>query len=175
VTSTRVEVRIVTDVETAPVLADLVNAVYEVGESGLWHDGAYRTDSDELAANIVAGQLAGAWYSGELIGCVRLRVIDDETAEFGMLSARSDLRGIGVGRALVGFAESRARAAGFVRMQLELLKPRGWRHPAKELLHAWYSRLGYVVVSTEDFATVEPSVKELLAVPCDFLVFWKTL
>jgi GNAT superfamily N-acetyltransferase len=177
VTADRLEVRLVevTDLGAAELLAELVNAVYDVGEAGLWRDGVTRTSEQELAESIEGQLLAGAWLDTELVGCVRLRVIDGQTAELGMLSARSDLRGIGIGRALIDFAESWARAAGFERMQLELLKPRGWEHPAKELLHAWYRRLGYVVVSTEDFVAVVPDVEQLLAVPCDFLVFWKQL
>jgi GNAT superfamily N-acetyltransferase len=169
------DVTIVTDVDATRPLADLVNEVYRVGESGLWLDGVDRTSAGELAENIAEGKIAGAVLDGALVGCVRLRAIDEQTAEFGMLSARPELQGIGVGRALVAFVESRAIDGGFVRMQLELVKPRGWKHPAKEILHSWYERLGYVVVSTNDFATVEPSVEPFLVTPCDFLVLWKTL
>jgi GNAT superfamily N-acetyltransferase len=156
-------------------ITQLINEVYAIGEAGLWRDGARRTSAAEIARNIDDGQLAAAWLDGELVGCVRLRVIDEQTAEFGMLSAKPLRQGIGIGRALVGFAESRACDLGFARMQLELIKPRAWSHPAKELLHAWYSRLGYQQVRSDDFAAIEPSVKPMLATPCDFVVYWKTL
>jgi GNAT superfamily N-acetyltransferase len=156
-------------------IAQLINEVYAIGESGLWRDGARRTSAAEIERNIADGQLAAAWLDGELVGCVRLRVIDEQTAEFGMLSARPASQGVGIGRALVGFAEARARGLGFERMQLELIKPRAWSHPAKELLHSWYTRLGYHEVRSDDFATIEPSVKPMLATPCDFVVYWKTL
>jgi GNAT superfamily N-acetyltransferase len=159
----------------AAAIAQLINEVYAIGEAGLWHDGARRTSAAEIARNVADAQLAGAWLDGELVGCVRLRVIDEQTAEFGMLSAQPLRQGIGIGRALVGFAEDRARDLGFERMQLELIKPRAWSHPAKELLHGWYSRLGYQQVRSDDFAMVEPSVKPMLATPCDFVVYWKTL
>jgi hypothetical protein len=60
-------------------------------------------------------------------------------------------------------------------MQLELLVPREWTHPVKQFLHEWYSRLGYRIVSKEDFAEVEPAEARLLATPVDFLIYRKRL
>jgi GNAT superfamily N-acetyltransferase len=156
-------------------IARLINEVYAVGEAGLWRDGARRTSPAEVGQRLADGQLAGAWLDGDLVGCVALRFIDEQAAELGMLSARPEYQGIGVGSALIGFAESWARDRGAKRMQLELMAPRAWSHPAKELLHSWYSRLDYDEVRRDDFATIEPSVKPMLATPCDFIVYWKTL
>ena len=89
---------------------------------------------------------------------MRVRRLDDETAELGMLSVDPAAFGTGAGRALLTFAELHH---GTPFMQLELLVPRGAPHPQKVRLHEWYSRLGYELISQRDFD--EP----LLAGPVD--------
>ena len=61
-------------------------------------------------------------------------------------------RGLGIGRDLVAFAERASRDAGCRGMQLELLVPREWAHPAKQFLAEWYARLGYRVTHRADLA-----------------------
>jgi hypothetical protein len=92
-----------------------------------------------------------------------------------MLVAAPDGRGTGVGRELVAFAERRARERGLRAMQLELLTPRGWDHPAKEVLKAWYGRIGYRPVRTGTIGGAYPHLAELLATPCDLTVYVKPL
>ena len=60
-------------------------------------------------------------------------------------------------------------------MQLELLVPREWRHPGKELLRAWYSRLGYRRIRTGSSEDSYPNLAPLLATPCDIDVYEKPL
>ena len=60
-------------------------------------------------------------------------------------------------------------------MQLELLVPRQWRHPTKEFLKAWYSRIGYRPVRTGKFEESYPELAPQLATPCDFVIYHKPL
>src|SRR3954463_11676919 len=150
-------------------LADLINRVYAVAEEGLWVDGAMRTTPDELAELIAAGEVAVARRDGEIAGSVRIRDVADDASEFGMLVAGFEQRGTGVGRALVEFAERRTRERGRRAMQLELLVPREWAHPSKELLKAWYGRIGYRVIRTGSMSDAYPHLAPLLATPCDLL------
>jgi GNAT superfamily N-acetyltransferase len=92
-----------------------------------------------------------------------------------MLVAAPELRGLGIGRDLVTFAEGSARARGARRMQLELLVPRDWAHPTKEFAREWYTRMGYRVVRTGRFDEDYPHLMAQLATPCDFLIFHKDL
>jgi GNAT superfamily N-acetyltransferase len=156
-------------------LADLINRVYAVAEAGLWVDGARRTTPDELAELIAAGEIAVARREGEIAGSVRIRDVEDDASEFGMLVAAFEQRGTGVGRALVEFAERRTRERGRRAMQLELLVPREWAHPSKELLKAWYGRIGYRVIRTGSMADAYPHLAPLLATPCDLLGYEKPL
>jgi GNAT superfamily N-acetyltransferase len=159
-------------------LTGLVNRVYVAAEEGLWVDGASRTTPEEMAALIAAGEIAVAREDrpdGRIVGSVRVQQIDEATGEFGMLVADPDCRGEGIGRHLVDFAEQGFRRRGVPTMQLELLVPRGWTHPTKAFLDAWYTRIGYRPVRTGRIDDDYPHLAPLLATPCDFVIYHKAL
>ena len=156
-------------------IADLINEVYAVAEEGLWLDGATRTTADGVAELTRAGEIAVARVRGRIVGCVRVQRLDERTGELGMLVADPAFRGEGVGRELLRFAERRCSADGLGTMQLELLVPRGWTHPTKEFLAAWYSRIGYRIARTGMIDEAYPSLAPLLATPCDFVIYQKDL
>ena len=60
-------------------------------------------------------------------------------------------------------------------MQLELLVPRAWSHPAKVFLDDWYTRIGYRPVRTGTVQESYPHLAPLLATPCDLVVYHKPL
>jgi GNAT superfamily N-acetyltransferase len=163
------------DTALATTIADLINGVYVIAEAGLWVDGARRTDAREIAELIRQQELATARVDGELVGAVRVHALDAATAEFGMLSADPGHRGLGIGRALVSFAERWATVRGFAAMQLELLVPTSWQHPSKQFLHEWYSRIGYREVRRGPLDELYPELEPLLATPCVLVVSQKSL
>jgi ribosomal protein S18 acetylase RimI-like enzyme len=152
--------------EDAPAVTRLINAAYDAGETGIWQPGWTRTSQAETQELIAAGEIAVARTEDEVVGSVRVRKLDDETAELAMLSVDPQAFGTGAGRALLTFAEQHH---GTAFMQLELLVPRGAPHPQKERLHAWYSRLGYRQISAREFD--EP----LLAGRADLRTYRKNL
>ncbi len=156
-------------------LTELVNVVYTTAEVGLWIDGATRTTTDEMRQMIAAEEIAVAWDSGEVVGCVRIQQLEGGIGEFGMLVTDPSRRGGGVGRQLIDFAEDVARSRGSTIMQLELLQPRDWTHPEKEVLDAWYTRLGYRPARTGRIEESYPHLSPLLAGPSDFVVYHKSL
>jgi ribosomal protein S18 acetylase RimI-like enzyme len=156
-------------------IARLINEVYAVAEDGLWTAGATRTTLDEVVELTRAGQIAVARLSGRVVGCVRVQRLDEGTGEFGMLAADPAHRGLGVGRELVRFAERKSSAEGVRSMQLELLVPRGWTHPTKAFLAAWYTRIGYQVARRGAIDEAYPALAPLLATPCDFVIYRKRL
>jgi GNAT superfamily N-acetyltransferase len=153
----------------------LVNEVYAVAEKGLWVDDAARTTLDEVAGLIRAGEITVALVDGTTVGCIRIQRLDGDTSEFGMLAAAPDRRGIGLGRRLVEFAERGSLETGRDTMQLELLVPRSWTHPAKDFLAGWYGRIGYAVTRTGTIDESYPHLAPLLATPCDFVIYRKDL
>lgn len=168
--------RLTTEQGLEEAVTELVNRVYRESERGLWRDGAARTSREEVAALTKAGELiADIRDDGDLAGVVRVQELDAATGEFGMLAADPARHGQGVGRALVRFAEDDSRTRGHTTMQLELLVPRDWRLASKERLHDWYTRLGYRVRRIGRIEEQYPDLAPLLAGPCDYRIYTKSL
>jgi GNAT superfamily N-acetyltransferase len=163
------------DTELVGRLTDLINDVYLVAERGLWQTGATRTTASELAELIAAGEIAIAEQDGQPVGAVQLRDVASDIAEFGMLVADPDRRGIGIGRALVDFVEQDGIDRQMRVMQLELLVPRDGTHPSKEFLKGWYGRRGYRLVRTTTLEDTHPHLAARLALPCVLGVHQKPL
>ena len=163
------------DAALAREVAELVNRVYTTAEEGLWIEGATRTTAAETAGMIADGQIAVARMDGVMVGAVRIQELDARTGELGMLVADPDRRGVGIGRDLITFAEQLSRQRGHVVMELEVLVPREWKHPTKEFLHAWYTRIGYRPVRSGTIDERYPHLAPLLATPCDFVIYHKKL
>jgi ribosomal protein S18 acetylase RimI-like enzyme len=178
--------RLMIDVRMAPAvaaedtalvneLAALVNSVYAIAEEGLWADGTPRTTPARMAELIAAGQIAVARADKRIVGAVQIRRLDTGEGEFGMLVADPAHRSQGIGRELVRYAERWSHARGIDTMQLEVLVPRQWSQPSKEFLKAWYTRIGYRPVRTGQFEESYPELAPLLATPCDFVIYHKSL
>jgi hypothetical protein len=73
------------------------------------------------------------------------------------------------------FAERWAQHRGATGMQLELLVPRDWTHPAKECLRSWYAHLGYRVARTTTLDEDYPELAPHLATPCNLIIYAKPL
>lgn len=156
-------------------VAGLVNVVYAEAERGLWRESATRTTAAEVAALTRAEQLAVARSGGRLSGAICIKQLDADTGEFGMLATDPTMRGRGIGRDLVRFAERTARAEGRRWMQLELLVPRDWVLGSKEFLLAWYGRLGYRLQRTGHIEDTYPHLAPMLVTPTDFRIYRKEL
>jgi GNAT superfamily N-acetyltransferase len=165
----------VSDAHLVDELCQLINDVYADSEKGMWAEGATRTTPEEVAALMAAGELAVARLDGAVVGSVRVRSGEPSVGEFGMLVADQRVRGEGVGRALVTFAEDWALRQGFTVLQLEVLSPREWSLTSKQFLDTWYRRIGFEVVRRGQFEDAYPGLASQLATPCDFVIYWKHL
>lgn len=163
------------DPARAEELRRIINTAYAAGEAGLWQPGWERMKREWMLEDIARGEIAAAWRDGTIAGCVRTLLKTPDRGEFGQLAVDPAAGRAGVGRALIDFAETTCRERGATEMGLELLVPRAGTHPAKERLHAWYSRLGYRIVGSDDFAVGYPEAAGLLAVPCDLRTYRKRL
>ena len=108
--------------EDAPEVLRIINAAYEHGEAEIWEPGWARTTVDEVEHMIAAGEIAVTKDDGRIVGSVRVRRLDDETAELGMLSVDPAAMGGGRGAGAAGLrraaprhAVHAARAAGAAR------------------------------------------------------------
>jgi GNAT superfamily N-acetyltransferase len=163
------------DADLVEQVADLVNEVYAVAESGLWRDDTTRTTAREVSDLIDRGEIVAATKNAELVGSVRIHDVADDVSEFGLLVSAPAHRGSGVGRALLDHIERDRREAGMRTMRLEVLVPRDWTHPSKEFLKDWYGRRGYRPVRTSTLDDAYPHLAPLLATPCDLEIHEKPL
>lgn len=79
----------------------------------------------------------GPAEDGPLLACCHLQERPDGSCYVGMLAVRPDAQSRGLGRAMLGAAEARARAAGARRLEMTVIAQRA------DLI-AWYERLGFV-------------------------------
>jgi GNAT superfamily N-acetyltransferase len=165
------------DLEPAAIrrLSDLINLVYDEAESGMWKRPGTRTDPAAVERLLRERSLILAEIDGALVGSVHVSRMGDGVGEFGMLVAVPELRGAGIGTALVRRAEDWARDQGCHTMRLELLTPRNWASPCKEFLAQWYARIGYVPQAREPLEKMYPNLVPELATECDFTVWHKPL
>ena len=165
--------------DSALELAKLINLVYAVAEEGMWKQinggPAPRTSEEEVHSLLAADRILIAKRGNLIIGSVCVRRLSPSLAEFGMLVAHPDCRGIGLGKALLNAAENYGRAGGAEIMQLELLTPKTWEHPVKAFLHQWYTRIGYKPMKQEPFEKTYAALAEQLAAPCNFTIYHKKL
>lgn len=163
-------------------LTSLINTAFVQDQEGIWKDGFERTDIHEVAQLLRGGELALAWRTPapsidvvNLIGCVRVHRISPRAGEFGLLVCDPAYRGMGIGRELVRVSEDHMRRQGAEVMQLDLLVPESWTHPAKARLDAWYTRIGYKLIYTDGFNARFGRAEALLAGPAVFRVYEKVL
>ena len=131
--------------QDVPALVALIDSAYR-GEQSYrgWTTeahllGGQRTDAEALheIVSSASGMLLAAELDGELVGCCQLELGAADGAYFAMFAVRPERQGGGLGRAIVGEAERRARDDwGARRMRMTVIRQRS------DLI-AWYERLGY--------------------------------
>lgn len=98
-----------------------------------------------------AGALLLAFNDDDLVGCVGVRPIDDETAEMKRLFVRPSGRGLGLGRTLAEAAIRFATVSGYSRMRLDTL-------PQMDRAQELYRSLGFMPIDAYRFSPVQGTV-----------------
>ena len=166
-------------------VVQIINDAYMKGEKGMWKEPQQnRTCFEDLAKFVEENKVLLAFSKSDdladpiasVIFTTRQTQDNKKHGEIGMLAAKLDKRGKGVGRALITACEERAKKEGCDAVQLEILQPSEWQHPAKGILHTWYSeRLGYIQGVNRDFSKEYPQLIPLLAGPTKYTEYVKQL
>lgn len=157
---------------------DILIHAYAETEVEVWGENYVRIGKDEFREIIGRGEFYGAFIAGRIVGSVRVYKKDNETYSFGLLSADFDLKGQGIGKALVDHIERFALDQGAKFMDLEILRPIAIEVPFKIVLKNWYSKLGYKYTHSGTFAELKPDNVEKadkLIQPCTFDCYRKVL
>jgi len=138
-----------TRIETAATDADfeLARTLFLEYAAGLGIDLCFQGFEEELArmAEMYGPpggrlMLARAEESGETVGCVGLRRLDEATAEMKRMYVRPAFRGRGIGRALAIALQEAAREIGYERVRLDTL-------PTMAEAQTLYRSLGFVEIA----------------------------
>lgn len=123
-----------------PGLVPVVNRAYEHER---WLIPGPRTTERELAAEILEERsvVLVASVADAPVGTVRVRPLEPEEAELGLLAVDPALHHRGLGAALVAAAERWGKEAGFLALRLECGRELG--------LVPFYAGLGYTVVKED--------------------------
>ena len=159
------------------VIVQLINQVYLLTEKDFWpHNGQYeRTNKNEIEHFIRNKELIIATKSQEIVGAAHIYHLKENICGFGMLVSSPKYRGIGIGSFLMKHIEDWASSNHYKTIQLELLKPVEYKHPDKEFLTSWYTRLGYKYVSKTSYLDLYPKQASLLKVPSNFEILQKNI
>lgn len=156
-------------------IAELVNRVFTQEDRGLWRPGHTRTDVDQVAAMVRAGELVTAQLGGTLVGVIRVQQIEDRTAYSSMLVTHPDYRGRGLARLLREYVFDHLRRLGVTTLRIDNIAPRDVARQATDFMTDWNERAGYAVVGRVPFEEVHPELVPMLLVPCDFILYEKEL
>jgi len=130
------------NVSSAPELQS-ARQLFEEYAAGLGFSLCFQNFDQELASlpgkySPPSGRLLLAYSNEQLAGCIALRQLDAERCEMKRLFVRSEFRGDGLGRVLVGAIIDEARILGYKRMLLDTIP--GKMDKAIEL----YEAIGFI-------------------------------
>jgi putative acetyltransferase len=131
-----VEIVITTEKSLTDELAQILRAHWLFCTSSTPIEHVYALDASKLFSPDIT--VFGARIDGELVGVGAIRKLDAHHAELKSMHILVDVRGSGVGKAMVAHIEDFARSSGIERMSLETGTNEAFK-PAREL----YKSLGY--------------------------------
>lgn len=157
---------------------DILIHAYAETEVEVWGENYVRIGKVEFKEIIGRGEFYGAFIEDKIVGSIRVYKKDEAAYSFGLLSADFELKGQGIGKALVDHIENYAIEQGAKFMDLEILKPIEMDVPFKNVLKNWYTKLGYKYTHSGTFAELKPDNIEKadkLIQPCTFDCYRKVL
>lgn len=173
-------------------LTTFINYAFTTSEQGIWDldkPKFERLTADKTRDLLRSRELAFVWRGDApdiasaldklgppcVVGSVRLHWAEPQIGDVSLVACTNSVRGQGVGRAIMRFAEEHFKREGGKAVQIELLVPQAAPHPEKVKLDAWYQRLGFVPIRMEEFHLRYPHLAPLLAGECLLKVYEKPL
>ncbi len=151
-------------------LHEIINQSYLNSERDFWKEGYERISIKELTEELSnRNLLILASNNNQLAGCVKVDFDpNSHIGTFSMLCVDFAHRGLGLGNILVEAAENQIQKQKGVKMGLDLLIPRSYVYPDKEVLKKWYSKLGYEKIGFGKFEDHHPQLVPIMKIECDF-------
>jgi GNAT superfamily N-acetyltransferase len=156
-------------------LYSIIIECYASTEYPMWGENYIRIPKTDFLRFIENNEILVARYNGEIAGGLRYYPISTNTYSFGLFGVDFNWSRKGIGKALINKVEELVRQKGWQRIQIEILKPRGFEIPIKTMLHDWYQSLGYTFLQTKKFEEVVPEKAKEVLVSCDFDYYTKKI
>ncbi len=158
------------------LLYDIIIEGYAVTEKEVWGNNYVRIFPDDYHALIKKNEILVALYNGKVAGGIHVYPINSKIYTFSLLATNFQLKGKGIGSALIYAVEQMARENGAEKVTLEILRVKNIEVDSKTRLANFYKRLGYSYTNSEDCICKIPLVKyQKLLNPSDFDFYEKVL
>ncbi|MEX1001407.1 MAG: GNAT family N-acetyltransferase [Crocinitomicaceae bacterium] len=156
-------------------LYEIITVAYAETEKTLWGKGYVRLTEDELRQFIEQDEVYIALLKGKIVGGVRMFQLTDSIWSFSLLGADFEMKGLGIGRALIHHVEQETAQRNGKQIRIEVLRPENQTIASKEILKNWYQRQGYKIVKVIPLQELYPEKEKLLKVPAVFDCYEKML
>ena len=156
-------------------LYHIIIKAYADTEALMWGENYVRVSKSDFQNFIDEDKVLVAFLSEEVVGGLRYYAMNESTWSFGLFGADFSKSRMGIGRALIAKVENLAARAKAKKIRIEILRPTNFEIEIKTILANWYISLGYVLVGSDDFATVRPKESIKLLCPCNFDYYEKSL
>lgn len=154
--------------QNAELTTTIINEAYKSDEAGIWIKDFSRTNLEEISSYIKKEEMFGWFKNKQLVSVIRIESINNE-AHLGMVSIKKAYKGEGIPSMLFKHTHELLLDRGVQKVNLDLLMPKNWKHPNKEKLFSWYSRLGYEMQNETPFEEVFKEGLKFLATDCKFV------
>ncbi|MEM9719847.1 MAG: GNAT family N-acetyltransferase [Bacteroidota bacterium] len=139
-------------------LTQLINEAYALTEGPMFRENYVRTNAGEIEKKFEKHTLLGAWVKEVIVGGVYVEKLTDGISTFGMLAVDPAYMGLGIGKQLVQAAEERSLELGCSHMKIEIVRSHKISMPHKDVLHAWYQRMGYEFLGESSIESIYPNI-----------------
>ena len=160
-------------------LKELYNIVvkgYELTESEIWGENYIRVFFKDYRDLIDSGEIRLALFNGKIAGGIHGYAVNETTYAFSLLATDFNLKGKGIGTALIRALEIEAKNLGATSMTIEILRVKHKEIEGKITLARFYERLGYAYTHSEDCICKIPQEKyKKLKAPSNFDFYVKAI
>ena len=161
------------DLHLADDVLGMVNTAYAISEGDMWTEGHQRMNLPRLKEMISQQELIIAKLGEEVVGCLHIENLGKPNVGFKMLVVKNSHRGKGLGQHIMDYVHKLAEAAEAESIELELLFPVEMFHRDKEMLKAWYGRMGYRIKKIVGIDDLHPGGSKKLLVPSRVMIMEK--
>ena len=158
-----------------PFIKEHADQIYFKNEQDFWKEKYYRISKEDCLELHENNELFVLEKEEQILGFFTLKLIDEEIANFSMLTVIEKHQRNGYGNVMLNYIIDQSIEKGLKKISLELLCPKGWVHPQKKILQEWYSSRGFKHHSDCLFEDLYPSHQQYMKCELIFKKYHKSI